>query len=594
MLRSRAQTAPAANNDKHKLYGDEYVMSVVAQFKQALEMTTAPGGLLELTTIERDGVPVKAFAQAPGSMRDLWRLSAGHGDAEYLIYNDERWTYAQTAKIVAEFGGWLTEQGVGPGDHVAIAMRNYPEWMMAHWAVNSIGAAIVGMNAWWVADEMDYALHDSKPIVLIADDRRLEAFAQIQAKHPDIKVVSVREPNSPVEAVDFHAAVVEGAELPDIEIDPDSVACIFYTSGTTGRPKGAQLTNRGCVTNVLNVISMGRAFATASALAKSGGDKQVDVQSPPAATGLIATPLFHVTANNCAVQAGTLAGSRFVLMYKWDTLEALKLIEAEGVNTVSAVPMMTRELLTHPDFKDYDTSSLSSMGGGGAAVQPDLVKKVDAVTKKARPAQGYGMTEVCGIITYIAGDVFVERPSSCGYLAPTFEGKVIDEAGKELAVGELGEICVKGAAVIKGYLNRPEATAETIVDGWLHTGDIGYFDEEGFLYLVDRAKDMILRGGENIYGAEVEFAVFDHPAVLECVAFAVPDERLGEEVGVAIHLKDGAMLDASGLREHLSTRLAAFKVPKYVWFLAEPLPRNANGKFLKRELREVLDPASAD
>jgi len=483
---------------------------------------------------------------------------------------------------------------VGPGDHVAIAMRNYPEWMMAHWAVNSIGAAIVGMNAWWVADEMDYALNDSKPKVLIADDRRLEAFAQIQEKHPDIKVVSVREPNSPVEATDLLCAMVDGAQLPEIDIDPDSVAYIFYTSGTTGRPKGAQLTNRGCITNVLNVVSMGRAFATASALAKSEDASDIDVQSPPPATSLIATPLFHVTANNCAVQAGTLAGNRFVLMYKWDTVEALKLIEAEGVNMLSAVPMMTRELLTHPDFNDYDTSSLASMGGGGAAVQPDLVKKVDAVTKKARPAQGYGMTEVCGIITYIAGDVFVERPSSCGYLAPTFDGKVIDENGKELPVGEMGEICVKGAAVIKGYLNRPEATAETIVDGWLHTGDIGYFDEEGFLYLVDRAKDMILRGGENIYGAEVEFAVFDHPAVLECVAFAVPDERLGEEVGVAIHLKDGAMLDASGLREHLSTRLAAFKVPKYIWFLAEPLPRNANGKFLKRELREVLDPASAD
>ena len=569
-------------------------MSVVARFKEALEMTTAPGGLLELTTIERDGVPVKAFAQAPGSMRDLWALSTGHGDAEYMVYGDERWTYSETAKVVAEFAGWLTQQGIGPGDHVAIAMRNYPEWMMAHWAVNSLGAAIVGMNAWWVAGEMDYALNDSRPKVLIADDRRLEAFAEIQHKYPDVKVVSVREKASPVEAVDFHAARIEGAQLPAIEIDPDSVACIFYTSGTTGRPKGAQLTNRGCVTNVLNVVAMGRTYATAAALGKASDASDVEVQSPPAATALIATPLFHVTANNCAVQAGTLAGSRFILMYKWDTVDALKLIEAEGVNTISAVPMMTRELLMHPDFADYDTSSLASMGGGGAAMQPDLARKVDQITQKARPAQGYGMTEVCGIISYIAGDVFLDRPESCGALAPTFDGKVVDGEGCVLQPGEIGEVCVKGAAVIKGYLNRPEATAETIVDGWLHTGDIGYFDEDGFLYLVDRAKDMILRGGENIYGAEVEFAVFDHPAVLECVAFAVPDERLGEEVGVAIHLKEAAMLDAAGLREHLSTRLAAFKVPKYIWFLAEPLPRNANGKFLKRELRDVLDPGSAD
>ena len=495
---------------------------------------------------------------------------------------------------MAEFAAWLTAQGIESGDHVAIAMRNYPEWMMAHWAINSIGAAVVGMNAWWVADELDYALNDSKPKVLIADDRRLEAFAQLQEKYPDITVVSVRETNSPVDAIDFHSAKIDGAQLPELEIDPDSVACIFYTSGTTGRPKGAQLTNRGCVTNVLNVVAMGRTYATAAALSKAESASDVDVQSPPAATSLIATPLFHVTANNCAVQAGTLAGSRFVLMYKWDTLDALKLIEAEGVNTISAVPMMTRELLNHPEFSDYDTSSLASMGGGGAAMQPDLARKVDEQTKKARPAQGYGMTEVCGIITYIAGDVFLDRPESCGYLAPTFEGRVIDADGAVLASGEVGEVCVKGAAVIKGYLNRPEATAETIVDGWLHTGDIGYFDEDGFLFLVDRAKDMILRGGENIYGAEVEFAVFDHPAVLECVAFAVPDERFGEEVGAAIHLKDGAMLDAAGLREHLSTRLAAFKVPRYIWFLAEPLPRNANGKFLKRELRDVLDPASAD
>ena len=227
-------------------------------------------------------------------------------------------------------------------------------------------------------------------------------------------------------------------------------------------------------------------------------------------------------------------------------------------------------------------------------MHPDLPAKVIETTKRAKPAQGYGMTEVCGISTYTTGDLFVARPQSCGPLVPTLEGKVVNAAGEALPVGEAGELLVRGAPVIKGYLNRPEATAETIVDGWLHTGDIGYFDEDGFLYLVDRAKDMILRGGENIYCAEVEGALYTHPAVLETVAFAVPDERLGEEVGVAVHLKPAAMLDAAGLREHMGSRLAAFKVPKYIWFLAEPLPRNANGKFLKRELREVLDPASAD
>ena len=392
--------------------------------------------------------------------------------------------------------------------------------------------------------------------------------------------------------VDYADVKTTGGDLPDVTVDPDSDACIFYTSGTTGRPKGAQLTHRGCVHNIMNVAAMGQIFATTQALGR-GESVDAPVSAPPA-TSLVATPLFHVTANNCVMHGATLSGGKLVLMYKWDTEEALKLIEREQVNTLSAVPMMTRELLAHPDFADYDTSSLASLGGGGAAMHPDLPNKVIESTQRAKPAQGYGMTEVCGISTYTAGDLFLARPESCGPLVPTLEGKVINEAGETLPVGEAGELLVKGAPVIKGYLNRPEATAETIVEGWLHTGDIGYFDEDGFLYLVDRAKDMILRGGENIYCAEVEGALYTHPAVLETVAFAVPDDRLGEEVGVAVHLKPDAMLDAPGLREHMSSRLAAFKVPRYVWFLSEPLPRNANGKFLKRELREVLDPASAD
>lgn len=568
------------------------MMDLIEKYQQAREMTLAPGGLLEVETVDVAGVPLLGYKYAPGNMRDIWMLASGNGDSDYLVYKDERWTYSEAARDIAAFAGWLVEQGIQPGDRVAIAMRNYPEWMLAHWAINSIGAVVVGMNAWWVPDEMAYALNDSAPKMLIADDRRLANFAEIQGDFPDIRVVSVREPNSPVAATPWAEAVAKDAELPTPDIDPDSEACIFYTSGTTGRPKGAQLTHRSCVTNIMNVAAMGRIYATTQALIR-----EVEVEepiAPPSPAALIATPLFHVTANNCVIQAGSLAGAKYVLMYKWDPVEALKLIEAEKLNTMSAVPMMSRELLAHPDFGDYDTSTLTAMGGGGAAMQPDLTAKVAAQTARAKPTQGYGMTEVSGIITYIAGDIFLARPESCGPLAPTLEGRTVDEQGNVLPPGEIGEICVRGAAVIKGYLNRPEATADTIRDGWLHTGDVGYIDDTGFVFLVDRAKDMILRGGENVYGAEVENAIFDHPAVLECVAFSVPDERLGEEVGAAIHLKDGAMLDAPGLREHLSSRLAAFKIPRYMWFLAEPLPRNANGKFLKRELRDVLDPASAD
>ena len=565
---------------------------VMSHYRRAVEMVTAPDAFLELTTIEVGGNQLKAYKHAPGSMRDLWMLGQGYGDQEYIVYGEERYTFAQAGQIVANFSAWLQGQGIGSGDRVAIALRNYPEWIFAYWGVIAVGGVVVGMNAWWVADEMAYALSDSEPKILIADDQRLATFADIATDFPDLTVVAVREPSSPVAAVPWETAVSEVGELPTTPIDPNDDACIFYTSGTTGRPKGAQLTHRGCVHNIMNVAAMGQIFASTQAMNR--GEKLDAPVSAPAATSLVATPLFHVTANNCVMHGATISGGKMILMYKWDPAEALKLIEREQVNTLSAVPMMTRELLAHPDFHNHDTSSLNSLGGGGAAMHPDLPSKVIETTQRAKPAQGYGMTEVCGISTYTTGDLFLARPQSCGPLVPTLEGKIVSDTGETLPVGEAGELLVKGAPVIKGYLNRPEATAETIVDGWLHTGDIGYFDEDGFLYLVDRAKDMILRGGENIYCAEVESALYTHPAVLETVAFAVADDRLGEEVGVAVHLKQGAMLDAAGLREHMGARLAAFKVPRYIWFLAEPLPRNANGKFLKRELREVLDPASAD
>jgi long-chain acyl-CoA synthetase len=255
---------------------------------------------------------------------------------------------------------------------------------------------------------------------------------------------------------------------------------------------------------------------------------------------------------------------------------------------MSGVPVMARELIQHPEFANHDTSSLLSLGGGGAQLQPDLVGKIDAAVANARPNTGYGMTETCGIITSIGGDFFVDRPESAGPATPVYDVKVVDDDGNALPVGQVGELWVKGGHVIRGYLNRPDATAETITDGWLHTGDVARLDEDGYIYIVDRKKDMVLRGGENIYCAEVESAVFSHPAIAECTAFGVPDDRLGEEVGAAVFLNANASVSADELRAHCAARIAKHKLPRYVWFLTEPLPRNANGKFLKRELREKL------
>ena len=278
-----------------------------------------------------------------------------------------------------------------------------------------------------------------------------------------------------------------------------------------------------------------------------------------------------------------------VLMYKWEAGEALRHIEKHRIMTVSGVPVMARELINHPDFDKTDTSSLLALGGGGAQVPPDLVLAIEEKVATARPNTGYGMTETCGIITSIAADFYVDRPDSAGPAMPSYEAKCVDPDGNEVPTGERGELWVRGSSVIKGYINRHEATAETITDGgWLHTGDIAKMDEDGFIYIVDRKKDMVLRGGENIYCAEVEAALYRHDDVAECSVFGIPDERLGEEVGAAIVAKPGRNVTEDAIREHCAAIMAKHKVPRYIWILDEPLPRNASGKFLKRELRDRL------
>ena len=570
-----------------------------AEFKRAWGELTAPGQMFEVQPFSVRGVDVLAYRHAPASLRDVWLMSAGHGERDYLVYAGERITYAEAHRRVAALAVALAERGVGPGDRVAIAMRNYPEWMLAYWAVTAMGAVVVGMNAWWVAREMAYALDDSRPAVLIADRERLQRFSELRARFPELSVIAVRaEAATPDWAQDWNELTLVGAEggagqaaLPEQAIDTDADACIFYTSGTTGQPKGARLTHRGCVNNIMNIAFINSVQPRALAYAAGVEPPAPGAEEPVRA--LIATPLFHVTANNCVAQVTTLSGGKLVHMYKWDPAAALRLIEEEKITTFSAVPMMTREMIAHPDFARYDVSSLKTIGGGGAAMQPDLVGKVPRAMPGTRPSTGYGMTETCGIISAVALEFFLDRPTSVGPAMPTFEAKCVDERGATRPVGELGELLVRGAPVIRGYLNRPEASAETIVDGWLHTGDVARMDEDGFIYLVDRAKDMVLRGGENIYGAEVENALFDHHAVAECAVFAVPDERLGEEVGAAVFLRPGAEVDARALREHCAARIASFKVPRYLWFLPEPLPRNANGKFVKRSLQESLRTADA-
>ena len=558
-----------------------------AELNEAWADLTAPGAPFEIVEVEVRGAQLRSFRNAPPNVRALWLSTAAFGPRDYLIYGDERVTYAQAHAQVASIANWMLSVGVKPGDRIAIAMRNYPEWMLIYWASVCVGVAVVGMNAWWTASEMAYGLSDAQPKVLFADGERIARLAEQSAMLGAAVLVATRTETLPEEAVAWADVAAFGGELPAIDVDPDADACIFYTSGTTGFPKGAQLTHRGCVTNLMNMVFSGQVQNLATA--RATGVALDPNAPPPIPVTLITTPLFHVTANNCAAYVTTAAGGKMVLMYRWDATIALELIQREKVSSVSGVPVMSRELITHPHFASYDTSSLLTVGGGGAQLQPDLVAKIDQTVATARPNTGYGMTETCGIITAVAGDFFVDKPASCGRAMPTFETRIVGDDGEPVGPNRPGELWVKGAAVIKGYINRSDATAESITDGWLHTGDVAYIDDDSFIFLVDRKKDMVLRGGENIYCAEVEAVLHQHASVAECSVFGVADDRLGEEVGVAIVMRPGQEISAAELREHCAVLTARHKIPRYIWILETPLPRNASGKFLRRELRDTLN-----
>jgi long-chain acyl-CoA synthetase len=571
---------------------------MIEHLRSAWDELTAPGSPFAMKEDEVLGRTMRVFEGAPPDMRVLWQLAAGHGDATYLVYEDERYTYAEVDALVRALAHRLHEaHGVGPGDRVAVAMRNYPEWVVSYWAVLSLGAAVVGMNAWWTGPEMQYGLEDSRPKVLIADEERVErvlpVLDAVRAGAP-MHLLAVRTgldlPDDSSRWEDVVRPEDAPPALPDLPIGPDDDACIFYTSGTTGFPKGAQLTHRSCVHNLMHVAFMPMVIAMAQAKVQAAaGEPPAEPAAPAKPVIMAPTPLFHVTANNCLLHPATFTGGTLVLTRKWDPGRALELIEREKVTNFSGVPTMSRELLMHPDWEKRDTSSLAGMTGGGAPVQPDLVAKIDQSLAKGAPGTGYGLTETSGIVTANSAMFYLSKPSSAGPVVPTLDAKLVDELGNDVAPGGTGELCVRGPVVIKGYLNKPEATAQAIdPDGWFHTGDIARIDEDGFVFIVDRAKDMVLRGGENVYCAEVEAAIYTHDDVAEAAVFGIPDERLGEEVAAAVVLRPGAGLEADDLRAHLAERIAKHKIPARIWFLDEQLPRNASGKFLKRELRDRL------
>jgi long-chain acyl-CoA synthetase len=572
---------------------------------EATRAITAPGQMFEMEDVEIRGVPTRVWKNCPASLRVVLELSRGHGDQDYLVYEDERTTYEENFRIAATIGHALADRfGVAPGDRVAIAMRNLPEWAMAFWGAAVAGSVVVPLNAWWTSPELHYGLLDSATKVAFVDAARLDRLAPHLAELPDLRAVVVTHEDRtevpvvtglPVEVVSFQdligAPPVE-LSLPDVAIDPEDDATIFYTSGTTGKPKGAVGTHRNMCTNLMSLFFLNTCASMRSSRPRSPRD---DNDGRPGAY-LLSVPLFHATGCHSVLVANTAAGNKLVMMHHWDPERALELIERERVVTFGGVPAMVMQVIDAPGFAWRDTSSVRSVAYGGAPAPPDLVRRIKEHFPVSAPSNGYGLTETSSVTTMISGDDYVRQPDSVGPPVPVCDVRVVpdgfagDEPTDDLPAGPeiTGELWIKGPNVVRGYWNKPDATAATFTKGWLHSGDVARIDAEGFVYIVDRAKDMVIRGGENVYSVEVEAALFEHPAVADAAVIGVPHEVLGEEVGAAVVLRPGSKVSAEELARHVRERLAGFKVPTHIWFRSEPLPRNPQGKVLKRELRDHL------
>jgi len=524
--------------------------------------------------------PCLRFKNAPPTLRDLF--SQSRSEVEFIIYEDQRLTfdeaYIEASKIAMIL---VNDYGVKPGDRVAISMRNYPEWILAFMAATSIGGIAVAMNALWQPEEMAYGLTDSGAKVLFADEERLARFAQI-ASPPKVQLISVRTSAYP-NAVDLANLVAklensgQTIAMPEQYAKPEDDATLLYTSGSTGHPKGVASCH-------VNIISALMSWELDQTTAIGLMEEPPEAPAHPPAT-LMAVPLFHATGSHAVYLASYRHQRKLVCMYKWDPAIAAQMIEEEKITTFIAPAAMTGDLVLEAQRSQRDLSSLASVGGGGAPRAPEQVRNIEKSFTKALPGTGWGMTETNAIGTSIGGIDYLERPDSSGRCSGVMELKVIDEAGNALDANNRGELLIRGTGVFRGYWNRPDANAETFLPGgWMRTGDVAYLDDEGYLFIVDRIKDLVIRGGENIGCGEVEAALLEHPLIHEASVYAVPDERLGEEVGTTIYTE--TRIDTDELNSFLLERLARFKVPAHTLQQHEPLPRTASGKILKRELRE--------
>ena len=517
------------------------------------------------------------YRHAPVSMAATIDYFDQFSTREYLVFEEQRITYGEAKERILAMVDAFTRSGLKPGDRVAIAMRNFPEWVFGFFAITASGLIAVPLNAWWSADELLYGLRDSGAKLALVDQERaamlsggidLPLWSRESEEASDASVVMLD--------TCIQAARSESARL--VEVRGDTPAAIFYTSGTTGRPKGVILTHENILQALYNALYLG-----ARTILRAGGDLAAGVEQ---AINLVSIPLFHVTGCVAVLLPGTATGAKFILSRRFDPLEALELIQRERVTSFGGVPTVAQQILRHPERDRFDLSSVKTVSYGGAPSAPELVRMIERTSTEILPGNGYGLTETAGLVTFNNGVNYQERPSSAGPAVPVATIKVVDPFGEEVPDGQPGELLVRGSTVFAGYWGKEAESKAVFDDGWFRTGDIAVIDSDGYMHIVDRLKDLIIRGGENVATVEVEAAIFEYPGVEDVAVFGYPDDVLGERVAAAIVVQPSVVIDQEDLRVFLRDRLAGFKIPDMIAVRTEPLPRNAAGKLLKRNLRD--------
>jgi long-chain acyl-CoA synthetase len=551
---------------------------------------TGPGGQFEIVVEDVLGAPLQVYKARFGSMRDLIAIADTRPDVDWVVQDSpegvtRRLTFGEHNAQVRAAAAALRELGLEPGDRLALLSANTVEWVVVFWACAAIGVACVPLNAWWKGEELEFALRDSGATVLVCDRKRWPVVRDVVAALPELRhrfVIGLPADESGALPVTALLDQDDPGVLPDVAVAEDDILAILYTSGTTGQPKGATLTHRQALANLQNLACLN---------AIAGATGRAAPRDPGQGAALLVVPLFHVTGALATMVVGYAAGTKLVLMPpgKFDPDVAMAIIERERVTSMGGVPTVMWRIVEAPTFGRYDLSSVTRIGYGGAPAAPELVERIRAAFPAVRESlsTAYGLTETASVATVNAGEDYFTHPGSVGHPVPTVEVQVVDPDGAPVPTGEVGEIALRGPTVMmRGYWNRPEATAAVFLPGgWFRSGDVGRIDADGFVYLVDRAKDMIIRAGENVYCVEVEHVLHEHPDVLDVAVVGVPHRELGEEVKAIVQLRPGSSATGEDLRAHAAQHLAAFKVPEYVELRPDPLPRNPAGKILKNLLR---------